>query len=37
VNGDQNAKSFFWGNGCKMCTTPWITPEPNAKWTAQML
>jgi len=37
VNGDQNAKSFFWGTGCKMCSSPWITPEPNAKWTAQTL
>jgi len=37
VNGDQNAKAYFWGNACKMCSTPWITPEPNAKWTAQTL
>jgi dienelactone hydrolase len=37
VNGDQAAKSFFWGADCKMCSSPWITPEPNAKWTAQML
>jgi hypothetical protein len=37
VNGDQGAKSFFWGAGCKMCSTPWITPEPNTKWTAQTL
>jgi hypothetical protein len=37
VNGDQGAKDFFWGAGCKMCSSPWITPEPNAKWTAQSL
>jgi hypothetical protein len=37
VNGDQNAKSYFWGDGCTMCKSPWITPEPNAKWKAQML
>ncbi|HKP55109.1 MAG TPA: hypothetical protein VJV78_00230, partial [Polyangiales bacterium] len=37
VNGDTAAKSFFWGSDCKMCASPWITPEANAKWKAQML
>jgi hypothetical protein len=37
VNGDQGAKGFFWGSGCRMCSSPWITPEPNAKWSAQTL
>jgi hypothetical protein len=37
VNGDQDAKRFFWGSGCAMCKSPWITPEPNAKWKALML
>jgi dienelactone hydrolase len=37
VNGDLPAKSFFWGADCKMCTSPWITPEPNAKWKEQTL
>jgi hypothetical protein len=37
VNGDQDAKRYFWGDDCEMCKSPWITPEPNAKWTAQML
>jgi hypothetical protein len=37
VNGDENAKSLFWGAGCEMCTSPWITPEPNALWGAQTL
>jgi hypothetical protein len=37
VNGDQAAKSYFWGTDCKMCVSPWITPEPNAKWKAQTL
>jgi hypothetical protein len=37
INGDEAAKSFFWGDGCTMCKSPWITPEPNAKWKAQML
>ena len=37
VNGDDNAKHFFWGDNCDMCKSPWITPEPNAKWKAQML
>ena len=37
VNGDQGAKGYFWGASCKMCSSPWITPEPNAKWTAQTL
>jgi Chlorophyllase enzyme len=37
VNGDQAAKSYFWGDGCKICTSPWITPETNEKWKAQML
>jgi hypothetical protein len=37
VNGDQGAKHFFWGDSCDMCKSPWITPEPNAKWKAQTL
>jgi hypothetical protein len=37
VNGDQAAKSFFAGDDCAMCKTPWIKPEPNAKWKALML
>jgi dienelactone hydrolase len=37
VNGDQAAKRFFWGDNCEMCKSPWITPEPNAKWQAQTL
>jgi hypothetical protein len=37
VNGDQGAKRFFWGDGCEMCKSPWITPEPNARWKAQSL
>ena len=37
VNGDQDAKRFFWGADCEMCTSPWITPETNAAWDAQTL
>jgi hypothetical protein len=37
INGDENAKRFFWGAGCEMCSSPWITPETNAKWDAQNL
>ncbi len=37
VNGDQDAKRFFWGDNCEMCKSPWIPPEPNAKWKAQTL
>lgn len=37
VNGDQEAKRYFWGDNCEMCKSPWIPPEPNAKWKAQML
>jgi hypothetical protein len=37
VNGDDAAKSFFWGDGCEMCGSPWITPETNALWDAQSL
>jgi hypothetical protein len=37
AHGDQGAKSFFWGADCEMCTSPWITPETNAKWDAQTL
>ena len=37
VNGDQDAKRYFWGDNCEMCKSPWIKPEPNEKWTAQML
>jgi hypothetical protein len=35
INGDQGAKRFFWGDNCEMCKSPWIPPEPNAKWKAQ--
>jgi hypothetical protein len=37
LNGDQDAKRFFWGDNCEMCKSPWIPPEPNAKWKAQTL
>lgn len=37
INGDQAAKSYFWGDGCKVCTSPWITPEANDKWKMQQL
>ena len=37
VNGDENAKHFFWGPDCEMCKSPWITPETNALWDAQNL
>jgi hypothetical protein len=37
VNGDDAAKRYFWGDNCEMCKSPWITPEPNDKWKAQML
>lgn len=37
VNGDEDAKRFFWGDGCEMCESPWIPPETNAKWDAQTL
>jgi hypothetical protein len=37
VNGDQAAKKFFSGSDCETCKSPWITPEPNAKWKALML
>ncbi len=37
VNGDQEAKRFFWGADCEMCSDPWIAPETNAKWDDQML
>jgi hypothetical protein len=37
VNGDKDAKRYFWGDSCEMCKSPWITPEPNDKWKAQML
>lgn len=37
VNGDKDAKRYFWGDDCEMCKSPWIKPEPNAKWSAQML
>jgi hypothetical protein len=37
VNGDQDAKHFFWGDGCDMCKSPWITPETNDEWKAQKL
>ncbi len=32
LNGDQGGKSTFYGDGCTMCKSPWITPEPNQKW-----
>jgi hypothetical protein len=34
VNGDQGARSFFFGADCKVCSSPWITPETNDKWKA---
>ena len=37
MNGDDNAKHFFWGASCDMCVSPWITPETNALWAAQSL
>lgn len=37
VNGDEDAKHFFWGPNCDICVSPWITPETNALWDAQML
>jgi dienelactone hydrolase len=37
VNGDDAAKSFFWGASCEMCGSPWIEPETNAAWDAQTL
>jgi hypothetical protein len=37
INGDQDAKRYFWGDSCEMCKSPWITPEPNTMWKAQML
>jgi hypothetical protein len=37
VNGDKDAKRYFWGDNCEMCKSPWITPEPNAKWKALAL
>jgi hypothetical protein len=37
VNGDDDAKRFFWGTGCEMCSSPFITPETNAAWKAQNL
>jgi hypothetical protein len=36
VNADEGAKHFFFGAGCEVCKSPWITPEPNAKWKALM-
>ena len=37
VSGDDAAKSYFWGDGCTMCKSPWVAPETNAKWKAQSL
>lgn len=37
IYGDQGGKRFFWGDNCEMCKSPWIPPEPNAQWKAQML
>lgn len=37
INGDDAAKTYFWGDGCKICTSPWIPPETNEKWKAQKL
>ena len=34
VNGDQGAKDFFFGDNCKVCSDPWITPESNDMWKA---
>jgi hypothetical protein len=34
VNGDQGGKGFFFGANCKVCTSPWITPETNDLWKA---
>jgi hypothetical protein len=34
VNGDQGAKDFFFGDSCKVCSDPWITPESNDMWKA---
>lgn len=36
VNGDEGAKHFFFGEGCDVCKSPWIPPEPNEKWRALM-
>ena len=36
VNGDQGAKHFFFGADCDTCKSPWIPPESNEKWKAQM-
>ena len=33
----EDAKRFFRGDGCGMCTSPWIAPETNAAWDAQTL
>ena len=27
VFGDQNAKSFFYGTDCKLCSAPWVMPQ----------
>ena len=37
AHGDENAKRFFGGPTCEMCSSPWITPEGNAKWRALAL
>lgn len=37
VNGDQNAKNYFSGDPCTMCSDPWIPAESNAAWEALML
>lgn len=34
AHADQTAKRFFAGSDCEMCKSPWIPPEPNAKWNA---
>lgn len=34
IYGDGAAKRYFWGESCEMCSSPWITPESNAKWKA---
>jgi hypothetical protein len=36
VNADQGAKHFFLGEKCDVCASPWITPETNDRWRAQM-
>ena len=37
VNGDGDAKRFFWGPDCVMCSSPWIPPETTEAWDALSL